>query len=255
MLDVVNRKRDERMQLTYLINQIRKDHPTMGCRDLYFKIKPEFIGRDAFELFCKEVGLQSRRHKNMRRTTDSSGVKRFDNLTENVVADRLNKIWTSDITYYELNGRFYYITFIIDACSRRIVGHAVSKKLSTEETTLPALKMAIKTRAYTDLTDLIFHSDGGGQYYDKEFLKLTRNNNIRNSMCMYPWENGQAERINGIIKNNYLKHRRIDNYEDLIREVDHAVQMYNYSKPHIRLNRNTPIKYEEKFISLQQQTS
>lgn len=251
MLDAVNRKRDERMQLIYLINEIRKDHPTMGCRDLYFKIMPEFIGRDAFELFCKEVGLQSRKNRNMRRTTNSNGVKRFDNLVEHMVADRLNKIWTSDITYYELNGRFYYLTFILDACSRRIVGHAVSKKLSTEETTLPALKMAIKTRAYTDLTGLIFHSDGGGQYYDKEFLELTRKNGIKNSMCVYPWENGIAERINGVIKNNYLKNRKIETFEDLNREVDHSVQMYNYGKPHIRLNRNTPIKYEDKMILLQ----
>lgn len=255
MLDAVNRKRDERMQLIYLINQIRKDHPTMGCRDLYFKIMPEFIGRDAFELFCKEAGLQSRKNRNMRRTTDSSGVKRFENLTENVVADKLNKIWTSDITYYEVNGRFYYITFILDACSRRIIGHAVSKKLSTEETTLPALKMAINIRAYTDLTDLIFHSDGGGQYFDKEFLDLTRTRGIKNSMCKHPWENGIAERINGVIKNNYLKNRRIENFQDLNREVDRSVQMYNYSKPHIRLNRNTPVKYEDNFISLQQQTS
>jgi putative transposase len=238
-----------------MVGRIRQDHPTMGCRDMYYKLMPDFIGRDAFELICKESGLYSKKNRNMRRTTDSSGVKRFENLTENVKADRLNKIWTSDITYYELNGRFYYITFIIDACSSRIVGHSTSKNLGTEQTTLPALKMAIKTRAHEDLTGLIFHSDGGGQYYDKEFLKLTAKNKIRNSMCIYPWENGNAERMNGVIKNNYLKYKRIYNYEDLIREVDHAVQMYNYEKPHIRLKRQTPIKYENKMILLQQQTS
>jgi len=250
MLDRANRRRDERMQLIYMVNEVRKDHPTIGCRDLYYMIQPEFIGRDSFELFCKDSGLLSRKHRNLRRTTDSSGVKRFDNLTENVVADRLNKIWTSDITYYELNNRFYYITFILDACSRRIVGHSVSKKLSTEETTLPSLKMGIKARGYMDLSGLILHSDGGGQYYDKEFIKLTSKNGIRNSMCVYPWENGKAERINGVIKNNYLKHRRIENFEDLKREVDHAVQMYNYKKPHIKLKRKSPISYEEKMLLL-----
>lgn len=255
MLDSANRRRAERFQVINMVNKIREDHPTMGCRDMYYKLMPEFIGRDSFEALCKEAGLNSRTHKNMRRTTDSKGVVRFDNLTENIKADRLNKIWTSDITYYELNGRFYFITFILDACSSRIIGHTVSKTLRTEETTLPAIKMAIKTRTYIDLTGLIFHSDGGGQYYDKEFLKLTSRNKIRNSMCKYPWENGIAERINGVIKNNYLKHRRIENYQDLIREVDHAVQMYNYDKPHIRLNRNTPVKFENKMILLHQQTS
>lgn len=255
ILDRSNHKRDERLQLLNMVGRIRQDHPTMGCRDMYYKLMPDFIGRDAFELLCKESGLYSKKNRNMRKTTDSSGVKRFENLIKSMNADKLNKIWTSDITYYELNGRFCYITFVIDVCSSRIVGHSVSKNLSTEQTTLPALKMAIKTRAYTDLTGLIFHSDGGGQYYDKEFLKLTSKNKIRNSMCMYPWENGNAERMNGVIKNNYLKHKRIDNYEDLIREVDQSVQMYNYEKPHIRLKRQTPIKYENKMILLQQQTS
>lgn len=251
MLDRVNRKRDEKLQLLNMIGQIRKDHPTMCCRDMYYKLQPEFMGRDAFEEFCKQEGLQSKKYRNFQRTTDSKGVIRFPNLLENTKAEQLDQIWTSDITYYELKERFYYLTFIQDACSRRIVGYSVSNRLQTEETTLPALKMAIKSRGNKNLSGLILHSDGGGQYYDKEFLKLTTAYQIKNSMCVYPWENGKAERLNGIIKNNYLKHKKIENFQDLIREVDQAILMYNYEKPHIKLGRLTPMKFERKYLQLQ----
>jgi len=161
------KKHSEKQQILLLIHQIRQDHPTMCCRDMYYKPLPTTMGRDKFERFCKENNLMSIRKHNYKRITDSSGVKRFDNLISNLNITSINQVWTSDITYYELSGKFYFLTFIIDSFSRRIVGHSVSERLSTEHTTLPSLKMAIKTRKETLLNGLIFHSDGGGQYYDK----------------------------------------------------------------------------------------
>ncbi|RYY10723.1 MAG: DDE domain-containing protein, partial [Chitinophagaceae bacterium] len=146
---------------------------------------------------------------------------------------------------FELNGRFCYLTFIIDAFSRRIVGHHTSSRLLTDQTTLPALKMALRKRKWIIKEGLIFHSDGGGQYYDKEFLNLTRKYQMANSMCEFAWENGKAERINGVIKNNYLKHRKIRTFNDLVKEVDRSVKLYNFDKPHIGLQRLTPIKFED----------
>jgi putative transposase len=254
MLDIAGRKRDEKLQLLNMIHQVREDHPSMGCRDLYYKLAPEFIGRDAFEEFCRENGMMSRISRNYRRTTDSSGVKRFDNLVEQTLVSGINQVWTSDITYYEVGDRFCYITFIQDAYSRRILGHSVSQSLHTEHTTLPALQMAIKNRKNTDLTGLIFHSDGGGQYYARDFLRVTVGKGIRNSMCIYPWENGKAERLNGVIKNNYLRHRNIRSFKELKDQVDQVVLLYNIGKPHIRLSRNSPVAFEEKILLLQQQT-
>lgn len=238
----------EQKQLLVLIYQIRKDHPTMGCRDMYYKLNPECMGRDAFELFCKQEGLMAPKIRNWQRTTDSTGVVRFENLLKDLTINRINQVWQSDITYFDLKGKFYYITFIIDAWSRRIVGHHTSERLFTENTTLPALKMALRLRKGQNIKGLIFHSDGGGQYYDKEFLQLTNENDIVNSMCEYAWENGKAERINGVIKNNYLKHKVIENFKELCKEVDRSVELYNREKPHIKLNRNTPINFENKYI-------
>lgn len=244
-----NRKQiifDEQEQLLFLIAQIRKDHPTMGLRDMYFKLQPNSLGRDAFEVFCKRKGLGLQRIKNHRRTTDSTGVKRFENLLTNLEINKVNQVWQSDITYFEVNGRFYYITFIIDAYSRTIVGHSVSPSLFTIDTTIPALEKAIRFRNMKahENRSLIFHSDGGGQYYAKKFLQLTSTYNITSSMCEYAWENGKAERINGVIKNNYLVHKEISSIETLKKEVDRSVFLYNHEKPHIGLQRKTPIEFE-----------
>lgn len=235
-------------QLLFLIHELRENHPTMGVRDMYFLLKPIWMGRDKFEEFCKYHGFISKRPLNYRRTTDSSGVIRFPNLTVGLELNRINQVWVSDITYYEINKMFYYITFIIDAYSRRILGYYVSKRLYTTQTTLPAFRMAIKTREGMVLSGTIFLSDGGGQYYDREFLNLTRELEFINSMCEYPWENGIAERINGVIKNNYLKHRNINSFEDLQKEVDRAVHLYNNEKPHSSLQRLSPMMFEKMYF-------
>ncbi len=248
------KRMEEEAYFRDMIAKIRKDHPTMGCRDMYFKIRPVTMGRDAFEEFCRQEGYMITYPKRFRRTTDSTGVTRFDNLTVNLVLTAADQLWVSDITFYEVDGRFYFLTFIMDVFTKRILGYNVSRRLDTEATSLAALKMAMKTRGKKKFDNLIFHSDGGGQYYDKNFLKLTGSLGIQNSMCKYPWENPYAERINGIIKNNYLKHRGIKTYEDLKKEVDRAVRLYNNDKPHKSLKRLTPVAFESCILALGKQS-
>lgn len=253
MLNLRNKQHDEREQLKHIIENVREDHPSMGIRDMYFKIKPEFMGRDKFEAFCRFSNYMIKYKPKYCRTTDSSGVKRFPNLIENKEISRINQVWQSDITYFEVGGRFCFLTFIMDSYSRRILGHSVSKRLLTDHTTLPAIKKAIKTRKDFSLKGLIFHSDGGGQYYADDFLKVTEHLKIKNSMCKNAYENGKAERLNGIIKNNYLKYRNISSFEKLCKEVDRAVELYNYDKPHIKLNRKSPIQFENYLLPLNRQ--
>lgn len=241
---------DEELQIMRLVLDIRQEHPGMGVRDLYFLLQPEHMGRDAFEAYCKRWSLLVGRTRDYRKTTDSSGVIRFDNLLENAVITTIDQVWQSDITYFECGDRFYYITFIMDAYSRRIIGHQTSDRLITEHTTLPALHMALRLRMRKRYESLILHSDGGGQYYDHQFLALTRQYGIANSMCEYAWQNGKAERVNGIIKNNYLKYRNITSFVQLKTEVDRAVTAYNCSKPHSALHRMSPVTFEEKLLNL-----
>lgn len=252
--DRLTKRIEEESYLLLLVDQIRRDHPTMGCRDMYFKLRPGIMGRDLFEEFCRYHGYQSKKTKNFRRTTDSTGVKRFENLSKDFSPTNIDQLWVSDITYYEVEERFFYLTFVLDVYSRRILGWNVADRLTTEKTTLNALNKAIKTRGKDEFEGLIFHSDGGGQYYDKAFLRLTHTCRIRNSMCKNPWENAYAERINGTIKNNYLKHWNIKSLGELIKSVDRAVNLYNTDKPHKSLKRLTPVAFENSIFESGKQT-
>lgn len=226
----------------------------MSLRSMFYKIRPAGIGRDAFEDLCKENGYGCERGFFKPRTTDSTGVIRFSNVLASTVLSSPYQAWSSDITYYEINGRFYYITFIMDCFTRVIVGYSVSDNLRTTSTSLPALKGAIKMRKHLIRPGLIFHSDGGGQYYSKEFLKCTSNLKIINSMCEYAYENGMAERLNGVIKNNYLRQYTNNSYAQLLRNVDRAVLLYNTDKPHKALQYQSPKEFEKNWFILQMET-
>ena len=180
---------------------------------------------------------------------------RFENHLAGLELTNVNQAFSSDITYFEICGKFHYITFIMDCFSRMILGHSVSKRLTTEQTTIPAIQMAIKSMRGKIPTGIIFHSDGGGQYYSKEFVSITAKCKLVNSMCEYPWENGKAERINGTIKNNYLKQLNIKTFEELIKNVDHSVSLYNEERPHKSLNYLTPLAFEKKQLLLAEQTT
>jgi len=222
---------------------------------MYAKLQPQAIGRDRFEELCRDNGFSIERKINLWRTTDSRGVVRFGNLPENLILSRINEAWSSDITYYEVNNCFYYLPFVMDCFSRRILGYAVSSRLTTEQTTLPALQQAVKARGGSIPQQLIFHSDGGGQYYDKEFLSYTSHHQMRNSMCELAYQNGKAERLNGIIKNNYLRFYETNTFEQLHKNVDRAVGLYNRERPHKALHYSSPVAYENKAVLLQQQTT
>ena len=234
---------EEQEQLMPVIAEIRRDHPQMSARIMYQMIKPTQMGRDRFEQFCFSRGFRIEQKRAYHRTTDSRGVTRFDNLLTDFKLTGVNQVWVSDITYYEMGGSFFYLTFIMDLYSRRIVGYAASDNLMTEYTTLPALRMAIA--GCHPAPGLIFHSDGGGQYYCKEFLKLTKAHHMKNSMCANVYENPNAERVNGTIKNSYLKHYGPQNFLELKQMTKKAVDMYNNYKPHKALNSLCPDAFEK----------
>lgn len=248
------KEEETKSYLELIIPQIRQKHPTLNCRAMYYMVRPDSIGRDKFEYLCKELGFKSLCNPNQMKTTCSSGVQRFENLVLNYKPIRINEVFYSDITYFRVGNRFFYLTFIVDGFSRFIVGYSVSKTLNTDCTVLKALLMAIKLRKIHLIPGIIFHSDGGGQYFSKLFLALTKKYHFKNSMCEYAYENGIAERVNGVIKNNYLIHRNIKNGTELSKEVDRSVSLYNTQKPHKSLKYMTPENFEKQHLNLDQPT-
>jgi len=237
---------EEQAALIPIIQEIRKDHPKMSARKMYEKLQLETMGRDRFESFCFSLGLQVSRPRNFRKTTDSTGVERFPNLIEGSEVTGVNRVFVSDITYYEINGRFYYLTLITDLYSREIVGYRKSTSLRTAETSLPALKMVVRKIGREKLYGAIFHSDGGGQFYAKDFLKLTTTLSMKNSMAKWVYDNSHAERINGIIKNEYLISYNPRNESELASELKRAVHHYNHGRPHRSLQGLTPVEFSRR---------
>ncbi len=244
MLKRIETALDKSEQVLFMVNRIRKDHPCMAVREIYFKMDPQGMGRDKFEQFCFERGYRVKKQKNFRITTDSRGVTRFPNLIKDLEVTGVNQVLVSDITYYEMLGKFYYITLIMDLFNREIVGFSASKNLQTVVTTLPALQVAIKNRGRSALSGSIIHSDGGGQYYSNEFKRLTKSLKMNNSMTEETvYENSHAERLNGTIKNSYLYCYNPQTFEELKKELKRTVHMYNNEKPHHALKKMTPVQY------------
>jgi transposase InsO family protein len=233
-------------QTSLLLEQIRAlrtEHPRLSCRKMYRVLQPHYFGRDRFEQFCFRHGFKLYRKRSYHRTTDSRGITRFDNLLTTRELTGVNQVWVSDITYFRIAEQYYYITLIMDRFSRAIVGYSASRSLHTEVTTVPALKSALKTRKPGK--GLILHSDGGGQYYCKEFKQLTANKQLRNSMGKCAYENPHAERLNGTIKNDYLVHYRPSNLGELTAMLVRAVYNYNHHRPHTSLKEMSPVDFEK----------
>lgn len=237
-LDNQLHKKEMYGQLLPLIREIRVEHPGMSSRVMYHLLNPDKIGRDKFIEWSNNQGFRLERKRNPIRTTNSLGVTRFKNKVKGLIINRANQVWVSDITYYRIGERFYYITFIMDNYSKKIVGFHCSRSLKTQHTTIPALLMALKK--YDNKKSLILHSDGGGQYYSKAFIEITKQANIINSMTEENAENNHAERINGTIKNQYLSYYMPTNFKELTTQVKRAVNNYNKERPHQSLGMRFP---------------
>jgi putative transposase len=200
----LSRNRKQLSYEQYLVKsvaELRSIHPRMGLRKLHHLLNPE-IGRDRFEAIMKSHGLQLKKLRNYMRTTFSSRYNIYPNLISGLVLTQPNQVWVSDITYYRSSDKFYYLTLILDVYTRKIVGWQVSDTLRAEAN-VSALRMALKKEKGC-LRYLIHHSDRGSQYASNKYTQLLKQHKIRVSMGNKAWENAHAERLNGIIKQEYL---------------------------------------------------
>ena len=226
--------------------QIRRKQPRIGGRKLYRELKVFMIsiglqlGRDRFFDFLRVQRLLIERRRKYVRTTDSRHhLRTYRNLIKDLEIRSPNQVYVADITYIRTLRGFCYLSLITDACSRKIVGYNLSRSLSIEGS-LDALKMAMRQSA--KLTGLIHHSDRGVQYCSYEYTRLLRNNNIKISMTEqnHVYENALAERVNGILKDEFLLGETLQSYEIARKMVKQAINIYNYERPHLSINYEKP---------------
>jgi transposase InsO family protein len=222
----------------------------MGTRKLYEKLKPFLkdhgikMGRDAlFDLLSVNGMLVRKRKRKVRTTCSSHWLRKYPNLIKDFTPSSSDQLWVSDITYWRINKGFVYISLITDAYSRKIVGYHVADSLESINT-LQALKMALSglKREPDSHFQLIHHSDRGIQYCAHHYVNLLKKNNIAISMTENgdPLENPVAERINGIIKEEYLNNYIINDLNQAKALLSYAVRLYNDDRPHSSISNMIP---------------
>jgi len=233
------------------VDKRREAHPGEGLEKMYWQLQPESMGRDKFCRIFMQLGYGVRRVSNPVRTTIPAH-KVFKNLIEGRIIDGPNQVWQSDITYIRVGSRHYYLTFIIDVYTRRIVGYAVSDSLRAEAN-IKALRMALKAVEPDSLAGLVHHSDRGSQYTDSRYLRILRSHRMVVSMGKNAQDNAYAERINGVIKNEYLAYRCLSNFYELKKQTRQAVRDYNMIRHHGSLGRCSPVNLEARWHELLQE--
>jgi len=218
-----------------------------GGRKLYDRLKPQFInrsikiGRDKFLKLLKTNGLLQRKKKYKKPKTDSDHpFRKHKNLLKGMIVQKPDQVYVSDITYIRVNNEWNYLTLVMDLFSRKVMGYQLSEGMKVNQTTAPAMKMALKNRKNNDQT--ILHSDRGFQYCNPNFVKQNAKKNIIPSMTNKgdPYENAAAERLNGILKYEFDLKDNFRNFQIAKKEVDRAIKIYNQYRTHWSLDLKTP---------------
>jgi transposase InsO family protein len=229
-----------------LVREIRRKMPMIGCKKLYRMLKCDInamglkLGRDALFDILRQNDMLIKPKKKYTKTTNSYHHFRiYKNLIKGKLLKSPNEVFVSDITYIRLSDGFSYLFLITDLYSRKIVGYDLSVSLGVEGA-LRALKMAL--RVVDDTEGIIHHSDRGIQYCCNEYTGLLRKRCMKISMgdVGNPYDNAVAERVNGILKIEFLLDCTFETYGHAKKAVKEAINTYNTLRPHSSIGFLTP---------------
>ena len=238
-------KQDKAALAVQMVLEIRTQMPRIGSKKLYYLLNEDLkklkIGRDKFIDILRANHLLIVPKRSYHVTTNSHHrFRKFKNQLLDMQITKPEQVWVSDITYIGKREKPCYLSLITDAYSKKIVGYNVSDSLNTESS-LVALKRAIKQRE-NKKAPLIHHSDRGLQYCSSEYQNELSKHKINPSMTQNsdPYENAVAERINGILKQEF----NIDKYNQdlpIMKQITReTVEIYNGKRPHLSNNMLTP---------------
>lgn len=222
------------------VQDVRVAMPKLGTRKLYHLLGTTLnIGRDKLFSILRTNNMLIKPVRSYTKTTMSKHwLHKHPNLLKDIIINRPEQVFVSDITYIKSKEKTHYLSLITDAFSRKIVGHYLSDDLGAQSVS-KALKMAVENRINNK--PLIHHSDRGLQYCSELYQKILAQNNIKSSMtdgydC---YQNALAERVNGIIKHEFL-FIKCNNKQELSSLIKQSIDIYNNKRPHLALNMETP---------------
>lgn len=228
-----------------MVTEIRNRMPRIGTRKLYYMLENELqdlnIGRDKLFSILRANHLMIMPKRSYRITTNTHHrFYKHKDIVQNIKVSHPEQVWVADITYLGFRNNHLYLSLITDAYSKKIVGYDLSNSLQTEGC-VRALKMANKNRIYPE-NKLIHHSDKGLQYCSNEYQLLLVKYKIKCSMTENydPYSNAIAERVNGIIKNEFNLEKYMVNKEIMPAIVKETIEIYNNERPHFSCSLLTP---------------
>jgi len=233
-------------QVVQLVKQERVDQPRVGTRKLYEALHPVFfslgikIGRDCLFDILREHDMLVKRKKASCKTTDSyHRFHKYNNLVKDMEVSASNQVWVSDITYIRTINGFCYLALITDMYSRKIIGYDISDSLELAGC-LRALKIALRTAR--PASGLVHHSDRGIQYCSNQYVSVLKKRNIKISMTEenHCYENAIAERVNGILKDEFYLDQCFFSTKFASVATKNAIDIYNNKRLHLSLGYKTP---------------
>lgn len=235
-----------------LVHKERKLMPRIGGRKLLHKIQEVltgelYLGRDSFFDFLRAHGLLIKKRRYRVKTTNSNHwLRKYPNLIRDFIPTGSHQLWVSDITYIVTKDGFVYLSLITDAYSRKIIGWALGETLEAKHSVV-ALKMALKQLPKQE-RNIYHHSDRGAQYCCEEYVRILEKNDFQISMTENgdPLENAIAERVNGILKDEWLNLIKFKTIQEVEIELKKIIEIYNAQRPHCSIDMLTPEQAHDK---------
>jgi len=234
-----------------MVQEVRRYMPRLGTRKLYQLIGPELkvagikLGRDGLFDYLRQHQMLIKPRRNYTRTTWSKHwMKKYPNLFAEMEISAPEQAFVSDITYVESDEGVHYLSLVTDASSRKIMGYELSREMKAVDT-VKALQMAVRSRVSNNA--LVHHSDRGSQYCSAVYQQALTESAMTPSMtdgydC---YQNALAERVNGILKQEFLL-TRCRTFHELKTVIEETVWIYNHLRPHLSLGMKTPAEIHEK---------
>lgn len=241
-----NLRKAREKQIIDIVKDRRKALPREGVRKLMKSLDDNFtnaqlkVGRDTLFNVLRRHGMLTLRKKYRMNTTNSHHrFYKYNNCIKDVTVNRKNQIWVSDITYIRTIKGFCYLALITDVYSRKIVGYDISDSLELRGCVRALNKALYQAK---DTKDLIHHSDRGIQYCSNVYTQILKRNKIRISMTEenHCYENAIAERVNGILKDEFYLDQTYKNLVKAKKSVKNAIKLYNQKRLHLSLDFKTP---------------
>jgi putative transposase len=224
------------------VKEIRKKHKKMGSRVMFYQLNIENIGVNKFEKMVSKNGLTVTIKRKRIVTTDGFHEKMDINLINGLTLNNINQVIAGDITYLIVNDKTYYVFTLKDMYSKRIIGLYGSDTLQAINA-IKTLKQGVKLRGEA-IYNCIHHSDAGSQYKSTAYKRVLHKNEMKMSIAENCLQNGMAEQLNGVLKNDYIL-KDIKNVKDLNKQLFEIKRLINEERPVKELNYKTPVEFEK----------